>query len=128
MIDLYLSVSEPFQVDGGTYDNLQDVADVSSFLESVAAILASFPIENYATLKMIFSFLGEMLKFEEKTKMTSSNLALVIGPNVIRSVTESEGAEHFALINQISELLIVHQVRLFQVSALDIVTEHPALI
>jgi len=56
----------------------------------------------------------ELSKFSEKTKMASSNLALVFGPNLLRS--KEVTAESLFGMNgsKLAEILIVHYDVIFQ--------------
>ena len=84
-------------------------------IKKLGTIILGLPIENYGTLKMIFSFLGEVLAHADTNKMTAANLATVIGPNIIRAMNDEDGVQYFGVINAISELLIRKNEQLFQV-------------
>ena len=43
------------------------------------------PVENYRNIQYLFRFLHEVSKLEERNKMSPSNLAIVITPNVVSS-------------------------------------------
>ena len=45
----------------------------------------SLPRENYRNIQYLFRFLHEVSKHEERNKMSPSNLAIVITPNVVSS-------------------------------------------
>ena len=55
---------------------------------------------------MIISFLGMVEENESVTKMSASNLATVIGPNIIRAQDGKSDVQYFGLINEITEKLI----------------------
>ena len=43
------------------------------------------PVENYRNIQYLFRFLHEVSKLEERNKMSPSNLAIEITPNVVSS-------------------------------------------
>ena len=45
----------------------------------------ALPRENYRNIQYLFRFLHEVSKLEERNKMSPSNLAIVITPNVVSS-------------------------------------------
>lgn len=65
---------------------------------------------------MIFTFLNEVLQHAETNKMTAANIAVVVGPNVIRSPNDQESIQHFGLINSLAEILVSNATTLFEVS------------
>ena len=64
---------------------------------------------------MIISFLGMVEENESVTKMSASNLATVIGPNIIRAQDGKSDVQYFGLINEITEKLIKCHQELFKV-------------
>ena len=48
------------------------------------------PVENYRNIQYLFRFLHEVSKLEERNKMSPSNLAIVITPNVVSTQSEPD--------------------------------------
>lgn len=72
------------------------------------SLLKKLPQGHYTTVQYLINYLKELSKFNEKTKMASSNLALVFGPNLLRS--KEVTAESLFGMNgsKLAEILIVH--------------------
>ena len=46
---------------------------------------------NYNTIKFLIEFFHEFTLFEEENRMTAYNLAVTMGPNIMRRVKEKDG-------------------------------------
>eukprot|EP01102_Stenamoeba_stenopodia_P002390 TRINITY_DN1220_c0_g1_i3.p1 TRINITY_DN1220_c0_g1~~TRINITY_DN1220_c0_g1_i3.p1 ORF type:complete len:541 (+),score=106.66 TRINITY_DN1220_c0_g1_i3:182-1804(+) len=90
--------------------------------EQIAKVVSELPSINTLVLRYLCNFLSEMGKNHQKTKMTVSNLATVFGPNLIRSQEEDVSIlmKHAPAINNILEILINNQERIFGVVFIDI--------
>eukprot|EP01096_Ripella_sp_DP13-Kostka_P016561 TRINITY_DN811_c0_g1_i1.p1 TRINITY_DN811_c0_g1~~TRINITY_DN811_c0_g1_i1.p1 ORF type:complete len:699 (+),score=279.74 TRINITY_DN811_c0_g1_i1:174-2099(+) len=53
-------------------------------------LLSSLPKANYALLEYLFSMMQEVSKYSDKNLMTTSNLAIVFAPNLLRLGDESD--------------------------------------
>ncbi|XP_046844977.1 rho GTPase-activating protein 8-like isoform X3 [Xenia sp. Carnegie-2017] len=74
-------------------------------LEEIKKVLRnSLPSQNFVVLKYIMVFLSEVVSNSDKNKMDSKNLAIVIGPNLIWSESESESSVE--TINSITKMII----------------------
>ncbi|CAG5094744.1 Oidioi.mRNA.OKI2018_I69.XSR.g13831.t1.cds [Oikopleura dioica] len=72
----------------------EEILDCSEDMESSIAIVAKLPAENQATLLHLIRFLQTFTKPEIalKTRMDSSNLAMVMAPNLFRPVSDDPRA------------------------------------
>ena len=57
---------------------------VSGDLDEVSTILGKLTPSSYACVGYLANFLNQMATAADKTRMTASNLALVIAPNLLR--------------------------------------------
>mmetsp|Transcript_19495 Transcript_19495/g.74816 ORF Transcript_19495/g.74816 Transcript_19495/m.74816 type:complete len:687 (-) Transcript_19495:83-2143(-) len=80
----------------------------------LAAIMADLPVENYATSKLLFSFLHEVSTRSEVNKMGASNLATVFGPNLVRNRSDTPNVQDFGVINTIIQSIIARQEAVFE--------------
>lgn len=46
---------------------------------------------NYNTIKFLIEFFHEFTLFEEENRMTAYNLAVTMGPNIMRRMKEKDG-------------------------------------
>ena len=46
---------------------------------------------NYNTIKFLMEFFHEFTLFEEENRMTAYNLAVTMGPNIMRRMKEKDG-------------------------------------
>lgn len=60
-----------------------------SYVEPVKELLNKLPHVNYVVTKELFSLLVQVNMNSEENKMTSNNLAIVFGPNILRSRNEN---------------------------------------
>jgi len=77
----------------------------------------NLPRENYRNIQYLFRFLYEVTKLEEKNKMSASNLAIVITPNVIwecEAVHDPMDMTVGSALAQVVELIITQYEYFFQ--------------
>lgn len=61
------------------------------------ALLPTLPKNNLELASYLFRFLSYLSKFSAVTKMEASNLAIVFGPNVLRT-TDASGLSEFPAV------------------------------
>ncbi|CAG9558475.1 unnamed protein product [Danaus chrysippus] len=76
-------------------------------------ILERLPLENYKLLKYIFQFLWKVQDRSCVNKMTSSNLAVVFGPNLCRAPSGVMSLSAIAPINAFTDFLLENQESIF---------------
>ncbi|XP_027735276.1 SH3 domain-binding protein 1 [Empidonax traillii] len=70
------------------YDEWVKVAglkDIDSRVQSLRDICSRLPQENYNNLRYLIKFLAKLAEHQEVNKMTPSNIAIVLGPNLLWS-------------------------------------------
>ncbi|XP_012268555.1 rho GTPase-activating protein 1 isoform X1 [Athalia rosae] len=77
-------------------------------------LFEKLPEINYRLLQYIVQFLSRVMDRSDLNKMTSSNLAVVFGPNLVRAPS-SRGMSLSAIgpINQFTDFLFTHQDEIF---------------
>jgi hypothetical protein len=98
-----------------TYSNVSSVQDKALKQERMRALIAQIPIINRNVLQYLLAFLHRVSSRSHINKMSSSNLALIFGPNLLRPKAETAEAlvQQTPKINQILEFLIEEQASLF---------------
>lgn len=84
-------------------------------IESIQNVIRKLPEVNYNNLRYLIKFLSELSK-NPKTKMTSSNIAIVIAPNLLWSHSElCNGLDmtNASVVNSVVELLVSNVDKLF---------------
>ncbi|XP_059080422.1 rho GTPase-activating protein 1-like [Tigriopus californicus] len=76
-------------------------------------LLSRLPDQNCIVLKHLMEFLSLVMDRSCLNKMTSSNLAVVFGPNLVWSNDQSLSLAHIGPINSFTEFLLVNQDQLF---------------
>lgn len=76
-------------------------------------ILEHLPEDNYAVLKYVVQFLGKVVDSAELNKMTSSNLAVVFGPNLVWSENLALNLAAIAPINTFTECMLSNHLDIF---------------
>nr|XP_020476018.1 SH3 domain-binding protein 1-like [Monopterus albus] len=66
--------------------------DLSEKLEQFRALLNKLPPENYNNLRYLVQFLSRLSEQQAVNKMTPSNIAIVLGPNLLWPQAEGEAA------------------------------------
>lgn len=77
-------------------------------IEALNNVLRQLPIANYDNLRYLTKFLAELSK-NPQTKMTTSNIAIVIAPNLLWSYTEKcNGIDmtYATIVNSVVEMLV----------------------
>lgn len=69
-------------------------------------ILQKLPDDNYKLLKFIFKFLCQIIDRKDLNKMTSSNLAIVFGPNLLWSKDKCASLASISAIIYFTEFLL----------------------
>ncbi len=72
------------------------------------------PELNYQLLRYLLSFLGRVMDRSCLNKMTSSNLAVVFGPNLVRSKDQTLSLNNIGPINAFTEFLLSNQEEIFR--------------
>ncbi|BES98308.1 gtpase-activating protein [Nesidiocoris tenuis] len=76
-------------------------------------ILEKLPMDNYQVLKYIVQFLSKVMDRCDLNKMTSSNLAVVFGPNLVWSQAGQLSLVAIAPINMFTDFVLVNQDQIF---------------
>lgn len=76
-------------------------------------ILQKLPDDNYKLLKYIFKFLCQIIDRKDLNKMTSSNLAIVFGPNLLWSKDKCASLASISAINYFVEFLLDNYKSIF---------------
>lgn len=76
-------------------------------------ILQKLPEDNYKLLKYIFKFLCQIIDRKDLNKMTSSNLAIVFGPNLLWSKDKCASLASISAINYFTEFLLDNYKSIF---------------
>ncbi|KAG9483422.1 hypothetical protein GDO78_009375 [Eleutherodactylus coqui] len=76
--------------------------------ESYREVLQKLPAENYNNLRYLIKFLAKLAEQQEVNKMTPSNIAIVLGPNLLWA--QSEGDTSVIDIASASPILVVNVV------------------
>ncbi|KAK7793841.1 hypothetical protein R5R35_014126 [Gryllus longicercus] len=76
-------------------------------------ILEKLPEDNYQILKYIVQFLSRVMDRSDLNKMTSSNLAVVFGPNLVWSQSEQLSLAAIGPINMFTDFVLTNQDQIF---------------
>jgi len=76
-------------------------------------VLEKLPEDNYLVLKYIMHFLGKVMDRSDLNKMTSSNLAVVFGPNLIWHQNRQMSLAAIGPINTFTDYLLQNHHQLF---------------
>lgn len=76
-------------------------------------ILQKLPEDNYKLLKYILKFLCQIIDRKDLNKMTSSNLAIVFGPNLLWSKDKCASLTSISAINYFTEFLLDNYTAIF---------------
>jgi hypothetical protein len=76
-------------------------------------VLQKLPEDNYKLLKFIFKFLCQIIDRKDLNKMTSSNLAIVFGPNLLWSKNKCASLASISAINYFTEFLLDNYKSIF---------------
>lgn len=89
------------------------IPDPAEKLKVVWYILRNeLPDENFLLLKFLMEFLSEVMSRSSENKMTSMNLAIVFGPNLMWSKSQAASLDAMAQINSFT-LLLLENIRVF---------------
>lgn len=84
-------------------------------VEALSNVIKKLPLANYDNLRYLIKFLAELPK-NPKNKMTSSNIAIVIAPNILWSVTDMcnvADMSNATIVNSVVEMLVSNVDKLF---------------
>jgi len=73
-----------------TYEHCDEFVTNAGKPQNLKSVVAKLPKENFTVLKFLVEFLHFIVGFDKQNKMTPSNLGIVIGPNVLRSKSDSD--------------------------------------
>ncbi|XP_059702382.1 SH3 domain-binding protein 1 isoform X3 [Haemorhous mexicanus] len=59
--------------------------DIDSHVQSLRATCSRLPQDSYNNLRYLIKFLAKLAEYQEVNKMTPSNIAIVLGPNLLWS-------------------------------------------
>nr|CAD7593046.1 unnamed protein product [Timema genevievae] len=76
-------------------------------------ILEKLPEDNYRVLKYIVQFLSKVMDRSDLNKMTSSNLSVVFGPNLVWAQTGQLSLSAIGPINMFTDFVLTHQDQIF---------------
>ncbi|XP_035703861.1 rho GTPase-activating protein 1 isoform X2 [Folsomia candida] len=102
-----------------TFDLFEEIMDFQKLSKDERGpivkqiILEKLPEDNYAVLKYLVHFLSKVMDRADLNKMTSSNLAVVFGPNLMWSENLKLSLAAIAPINQFTDFILVHQDEIF---------------
>ncbi|XP_078359356.1 rho GTPase-activating protein 8-like [Oculina patagonica] len=72
------------------------------------------PEENFLLIKFLMEFLNEVLEHSAVNKMTSKNLAIVFGPNLVWSKSQAASLDAMSQINSFTLLMLENVSYLFE--------------
>jgi Rho GTPase-activating protein 1 len=78
------------------------------YLRRTQELIAGLPELNYSVLKFIMALMTKIIKCTDANKMTTSNLAIVLGPNLVWSKSEVATLANIGAINNFVVVLINH--------------------
>lgn len=76
-------------------------------------ILERLPVDNYQLLKYLVCFLSKVMDRSDLNKMTSSNLSVVFGPNLIWSPNRQLSLSSIGPINMFIDFILTHWDQIF---------------
>lgn len=76
-------------------------------------VMEKLPEDNYKVLKYVISFLSRVMERADLNKMTSQNLAVVFGPNLIWSENVTMSLSVIGPINMFTQYLLQHHNEIF---------------
>lgn len=83
------------------------------------------PVENYELFKYIVEFLVQIMDRKDFNKMTSSNLAIVYGPNLVWSRDEQLSLEEIGPINAFIDFVLQNHddIYIFDINKRDLMKD-----
>lgn len=95
------------------YSFVVDFSKQEQKIESTLQILQTLPKENYDVLQFLTAFLVEVSSHNEQNKMTTTNLAVVFGPNLLWVKDAAMTLKAINPINTFTKFLLDNQRELF---------------
>ena len=71
------------------YDCYNRFIECEDDIDKIIDVISTLPRENILTLRCLMTFLAKVASHEEENMMGPSNLAIVFGPTILRSIKES---------------------------------------
>ncbi|KAI5970164.1 BEM2 [Candida margitis] len=101
------------------HDELQNIDDeeVQELIKYKTTLFQLLPPTNLSTLKSLICHLHKINQFAEFNKMTSSNIATVIGPALTEASNLALLINNFGFINLVLEKLVVNYEFIFETRA-----------
>lgn len=72
-------------------DNVAEMSDMADRLQLEKTLIENLPKANRVTLRRLVELLVAIRDQHDKNKMTSNNLAIVFGHNLLRSIDDDPG-------------------------------------
>lgn len=73
------------------------------------------PVENYELLKYLTEFLVKVMECKDLNKMTSSNLAIVFGPNLVWAKHNQMSLDEIGPINAFFDFVLLNHKDIYLV-------------
>ncbi|KAJ3282067.1 Rho GTPase-activating protein 1 [Borealophlyctis nickersoniae] len=70
------------------FNNISEITDESSKLKAVQCLVALLPHAHKSTLRYLMEFLAVVASNAHKNRMNAQNLAIVVGPNILRRIKD----------------------------------------
>lgn len=87
--------------------------DLDAQVAACKAVVGQLPVRNLQVLQELLAFLSEVSEHEEANKMGVNNLAIVFGPNILRTEDEAAGFLSTGKCNDAVRFLIENRPALF---------------
>lgn len=71
------------------YDCYNRFIECEDDVDKISEVISTLPRENILTLRCLMEFLSKVASHEEENMMGPSNLAIVFGPTILRSIKEN---------------------------------------
>lgn len=99
-----------------TFALYQDFLAVSTDPAGLRALVKRLPKPNYDFVNYILDFLVDIASCSDRNQMTPSNIAIVMGPNLLRPKVEDlmSGLKDTPLVLNVSKTLVAHKNEIFQ--------------
>jgi hypothetical protein len=108
--EFFRNISNTFLLDKEPIDDefYQNKLAALSAADKLRALLQELPVEHYNLAKALFALLYKITKYSHINKMTANNLAIVFGPNILRSESETAMSQlkEAGSVTKVTELII----------------------
>jgi len=112
------------------FAQVADIGGIEEQLRALSLLVLQLPEANYHTLRSLLRFLKDVVEHQSTNRMTASNVATVMGPNLFplppvaaktnsktAAKTLTQGVAYTAKANRVLELLLIHQEHIFVIPA-----------